>query len=273
MRMIEKIADGDSNTIRIINRQLVEKRFVLKEQLQQEMTAYSLYQLVSPFRVPIILDKNDNSLTMEFVSGQTGFDLVQNRKMKQADVTCMVADFTGSIFWKMQLLPESKIRLFNQLSFKNRITQMQSGLEQNNTLLTSLIGRFQVRKFRNFLRSLLRKPELFINQTLVHRDLHMSNLLINQLGNSVIDFEHALIGPIELEIQNALFWNDDYSIDPKLFRAEIVNNMRVPYSIKLEKELLTFYVIDQILIALKRGEMTKVRNLIRRFRRLRKILN
>ncbi len=267
MNKIETLSDGDSNSIKIINRQFVEKKFVLKEQLNQEMAAYSLFQLVSPFRVPIVIDKNNDTLTLEFIAGKTGYELSRKKNLSRQEITRNIADFSGSVFWEMQFLPQKKKRLFPLLDFKYRINQLQKVLNDNRVQLGDLIGLPVIDRFKSYLKDLLKQPELFLANTLIHRDLHMGNMLIDQSESCVIDFEHALIGPIELEIQNAILWNDGYSIDPTVFRSEIINNMRVPYSISLEKKLFTFYVIDQIVLAFKRSEFTKIKLILNQYKK------
>jgi hypothetical protein len=69
-------------------------------------------------------------------------------------------------------------------------------------------------------------------------------------------------GPIELELQNSLLWNDAWSLPVDLIRKELTANHSVPYSLQMEKQLLAVYVLDQINLALSQDDIEKVKKLI-----------
>lgn len=85
----------------------------------------------------------------------------------------------------------------------------------------------------------------------VHGDLQKQNIIVSggQLG--LIDFEHFILAPIELELCNSLFFDDGNCLDiPEIIRFLPKNTINIP----LLKLMLKFYSLKQISLGMSTKE-------------------
>jgi len=103
----------------------------------------------------------------------------------------------------------------------------------------------------------------------LHRDLHWGNLLVSKNQVEIMDFEHFLVGPLEYEFCNSLFWNDRWSLDFKMIRKEF-EKKGVYLNFYLAVKLTVVYFIEQLDIAFKNKDTNKVKLLFLKFFNFRK---
>lgn len=101
----------------------------------------------------------------------------------------------------------------------------------------------------------------------VHGDLQKQNIFLEKGKLILIDFEHFIFAPLELELANSLFFNDSNCLDAESIIPILVK--RKVISIKLLAEMLTFYSIKEL--AQGRPEVEVIGNLKKGIARLRVI--
>jgi len=97
--------------------------------------------------------------------------------------------------------------------------------------------------------------------TLVHGDLNLANIILQGQVLRLIDFEHAVEGPLELEFAPMLFWADSVSLPPKmLFQA--LSKLGCKCSRPLIRDCLILYFVNQLRLALDSHDQAKTKLLI-----------
>jgi hypothetical protein len=234
------------NEITTVCNTFVYKRYGLIEKSCNEVQALSMLSQIIPENVPRVLGSWENLCVFESVKGQNGSECGDNKLITEA-----VTDIIIGIYKGYEPLSESSPSSWNN-STKKLINEFE--LESN---VLERMG------YKNLKKSITDRLAVIVNEasdskklTLVHRDLHLGNVILKDNTCVLLDFEHAMEAPIELEFQNSLFWNDDMSLDVVLAKS-ILRSKGIYYSDELEKLLMAYYIADQFVIALKEQNFAK----------------
>ncbi|KKQ75844.1 MAG: hypothetical protein US96_C0003G0002 [Candidatus Woesebacteria bacterium GW2011_GWB1_38_5b] len=103
----------------------------------------------------------------------------------------------------------------------------------------------------NEIQALVSKAKLFP----VHGDLQKQNIFVNSNELQLIDFEHFLFAPLELDIVNSLFFNDSNCLDAKFIISQLIKEKI--FSEKMIISMLKFYAINQLAEGRKKEDVTK----------------
>lgn len=95
----------------------------------------------------------------------------------------------------------------------------------------------------------LKKVSLFP----IHGDLQKQNIVLMEGDLGLIDFEHTIIAPKELEICNSLFFDDGNCLDSQSIVSMLPMNFFDP---KMIEKMLRFYFLRQISLGLDQVEAT-----------------
>lgn len=88
----------------------------------------------------------------------------------------------------------------------------------------------------------------------VHGDLHKQNIIIKDGNLSLIDFEHFIFSPKELEVCNSLFFNDGNCLDILGICQNIPEGF---FDKKIMMAMLNFFAIKQIGFGMSKLEAEK----------------
>ena len=260
---IVDLSDGDSNKVFQVNNKYIYKEFFSKAQLSYETTGCLIFNMLSSYGVPMLLDKGDDYLVMEFVRSDSCFNLHREGRVSREEVGQKVTMFMAEVYWNYRFFNREKIKLFPHMSWEDRLYRILSHAKKNFIELSNILTSEQMKLVRQTQSDL----EILIvpikSLTFLHRDLHLDNVLVRDHGvgrdrNYFIDFEHCMEGPIEFELQNSIFWNDAWSLPVDSIRRSLQYDHDISYSLELEQRLLGLYYIDQLNLALDKHDVLKV---------------
>jgi len=178
---------------------------------------------------PNLLSENyiNNYIEINDFGDQTLFQILKNKKNNKYVIFKKII----KILNKIQLIKDKKVK-----NFKNKLYKVQ---EYNNKILfdeTKLfcdwyapkkLSKFKSikfkKKFKSEVKNLLSKLN-YKNDTFVHRDFHVSNLMYYNKKIAVIDSQDALIG------------NRAYDL------ASLIDDVRLKTSNELKEKVFKFYV-------------------------------
>ena len=178
---------------------------------------------------PNLLSENylNNYIEIQDFGDQTLFEILKNKKNNNYATFKKIV----KILNKIQLIKDKKIK-----NFKNKLYKVQ---EYKNKILldeTKLFCDWYVpktlpkvksikfnKKFKIEINNLLSKLN-YKNDTFVHRDFHVSNLMYYNKKIALIDSQDALIG------------NKAYDL------ASLIDDVRLKTSIKLKEKVFKFYL-------------------------------
>jgi len=247
---VRKLSSG-ANNVYTVNNRFVYKEFALPELCLTEATALRLMGPTAT-STPTVIGNGNQTLTTNYVDGaKEAYEMLLRGDISSQQVNALVSRF---MLEQYQLLLKGSITEASALSWKTRLREI--------VLWWNIVGKTWCAHFPNQLDVLSQGLDVIVgllprleSTALVHRDLHMSNLLLTDtrgyLDLTVIDCEHALIGPIELEFLNSRFWNDNKSLDVDAIIRILRTEYMVPFDVELEAHLMPFYIADQLLMAYK----------------------
>jgi N-acetylmuramate 1-kinase len=178
---------------------------------------------------PNLLSENylNNYIEIQDFGDQTLFEILKNKKNNNYAIFKKIV----KILNKIQLIKDKKIK-----NFKNKLYKVQ---EYKNKILfdeTKLFCDWYVpktlpkvksikfnKKFKIEIKSLLSKLN-YKNDTFVHRDFHVSNLMYHNKKIALIDSQDALIG------------NKAYDL------ASLIDDVRLKTSNELKEKVFKFYL-------------------------------
>jgi len=181
---------------------------------------------------PVLLSKNykKNFIEIQDFGDQTIFDIFKKRKINKIKIYKQIIDLLKNL----QLIKQKKIINFNNREYT--IPTYTAKILENEAKLFSewyiekKIKKLNKKKFKKsyhkVIKNLIKKINLK-NDTFVHRDFHISNLMMvkNEIG--IIDSQDALIG------------NKAYDL------ASLIDDVRFKTSQKLKNEIFSFYLKKQ----------------------------
>ncbi len=167
-----------------------------------------------------------NFIEIEDFGKQSIFKILRNKRNKVFYFKKII-----QLLNKIQKIKDRKIKNFNKENYL--IPKYSEKILYNETNLfcewyikknfTKKIGEKFVKKFKKIVRKLISKLELK-NNTFVHRDFHVSNLMMVNKKIGIIDNQDALIG------------NKAYDL------ASLIDDVRLKTSPKDKKRIFNFYI-------------------------------
>jgi len=184
--------------------------------------------------------KND-MIEISDLGEKSFYDLVISKKNKLNSYKSLI-----KLLIKMQKIKVKKIYKFEKLKIKISKYTL-SNLHKESDLffdwyLKYILRNKKISKIKKVLRSELNKVYkklIYKNNTFVHRDFHISNVMINKSKLGIIDSQDAIIG------------NPLYDV------SSVIDDVRIKLSNKLQKKLLDFYHKNS---KLKNDHIEKLKN-------------
>jgi thiamine kinase-like enzyme len=237
---------------------LIRKFFDSKKNLSREVSGLKMFQMSVPENVPILYEVGEDYLVQEYAIGPAVNSDSSIGINKHTDA---VVEGLSEIISVLIQQNSKRVQILNKMWY--------SELENLITHFRLLKSRVNLSEFQTIYSKILSDlSTIFLcypepsNVTYLHRDLHAGNIISCNDVLKLIDFEHSLVGPLELEFQNAIFWNDANSLDYKKIISAVIAKTGITYDFTLEKLLLSYYIADQVILANEMGDFSKVRELI-----------
>ncbi len=262
---IVDLTDGDSNAVYGLDQKYIYKEFFSTSQMHHETAGSIIFNLLSSFGVPLVLDKGNTYVLFEYIPSHSCFNLYHTAGMiSQEQIAQKTAAFIAEIYWNYRYFKKDKIKLFPYMSWEERFSDIHVRARSIQGQMRELMSREDFLLYRDAVSSLDSIKQQNYQLSFLHRDIHLDNILIREgaVGRDstyVIDFEHCMEGPVELELQNAIFWKDKWSVPVGLIRDLLVRKHDVPYSNRTEQDMLSVYYLDQLVIATNKKDIPKVR--------------
>tara|TARA_B100000029_G_scaffold352030_1_gene344524 strand:- start:1122 stop:2111 length:990 start_codon:yes stop_codon:yes gene_type:complete len=178
---------------------------------------------------PKLISQNysNNFIEIEDLGKETVFDFIKKKKINKLKVYNKILP----ILIKLQKIKLRKIKNFKNNFYKIPNYSKKILFEEANLFLKWYIPqvinkskRFKIKKdLKKILLNLIKKIEL-PNKTFVHRDFHVSNLMIKQNKISIID------------TQDAVYGNAAYDL------ASLIDDVRLKTTVHLKKNIYQKYL-------------------------------
>ena len=184
---------------------------------------------------PVLLSKNykENFIEIQDFGNQTIFDILKKRKTNKIKIFKQIVDLLENL----QSIKQKKITNFNNReytvpTYKPKILEDEAKLF-SEWYVEKKIKKLNQKRFKKsyykVIKNLVKKINLK-NDTFVHRDFHISNLMMVENKIGIIDSQDALIG------------NKAYDL------ASLIDDVRFKTSEKLKNKIFSYYLKKQKLI-------------------------
>ena len=181
---------------------------------------------------PVLLSKNykENFIEIQDFGSQTIFDILKKRKTNKIKIFKQIVDLLENL----QSIKQKKITNFNNReytvpTYKSKILEDEAKLF-SEWYIKKKIKKLNQKRFKKsyykVIKNLVNKINLK-NDTLVHRDFHISNLMMVENKIGIIDSQDALIG------------NKAYDL------ASLIDDVRFKTSEKLKNKIFSYYLKKQ----------------------------
>ena len=181
---------------------------------------------------PVLLSKNykENFIEIQDFGNQTIFDILKKRKTNKIKIFKQIVDLLENL----QSIKQKKITNFNNReytvpTYKPKILEDEAKLF-SEWYIEKKIKKLNQKRFKKsyykVIKNLVNKINLK-NDTLVHRDFHISNLMMVENKIGIIDSQDALIG------------NKAYDL------ASLIDDVRFKTSEKLKNKIFSYYLKKQ----------------------------
>jgi len=266
------LSDGDSNCVLNLDNKYLYKRFVTKERMHTEIAGMLLFNLLIKQDMPLLIKSGNDAFISEFMpNSRSAYDLINSGQLSVNEINVKIAAFVSRAYWEYKYFDRSKIKLFTNVSWLAKINQIIEDFENSVAKITKLGDGVIASKILGKLESARNDTAIndTKNLTVTHRDLHLDNILIGRdKGYNkfyVIDFEHTIEAPLEMEFQNSLFWNDEKSLQVENIVKIMRDEYRVNYSKEREEKLSVLYIADQVNMAITLGDNNKVSFILNKY--------
>ena len=181
---------------------------------------------------PVLLSKNykENFIEIQDFGNQTIFDILKKRKTNKIKIFKQIVDLLENL----QSIKQKKITNFNNReytvpTYKPKILEDEAKLF-SEWYIEKKIKKLNQKRFKKsyykVIKNLVKKINLK-NDTFVHRDFHISNLMMVENKIGIIDSQDALIG------------NKAYDL------ASLIDDVRFKTSEKLKNKIFSYYLKKQ----------------------------
>jgi len=181
---------------------------------------------------PVLLSKNykENFIEIQDFGNQTIFDILKKRKTNKIKIFKKIVDLLENL----QSIKQKKITNFNNReytvpTYKPKILEDEAKLF-SEWYIEKKIKKLNQKRFKKsyykVIKNLVKKINLK-NDTFVHRDFHISNLMMVENKIGIIDSQDALIG------------NKAYDL------ASLIDDVRFKTSEKLKNKIFSYYLKKQ----------------------------
>jgi hypothetical protein len=273
---VRDITDGDSNIVLNLGNKYLYKKFVQKDHMRREIGGLFLYQMLTGNDIPLLVTQGPDYYISEYVkNAHPAFMSLLNGSCCSNQVSSVVSASIAKMYWAYQAMDKSKLAYFPDLRWETRLRGIRKLVAKNQPVLRTLLPTKDIKNLLANLASIARKdryPSTCFS--LVHGDIHLDNLLIPRKVPHhyyLIDFEHCMEAPIELELCNSIFWHDEKSLAVPEITKLLKDIYNISYSLERETDMLYVYFIDQLNQAIYRSDRKKCVVLVNRFRELRKV--
>tara|TARA_B100000700_G_scaffold296395_1_gene360221 strand:- start:758 stop:1723 length:966 start_codon:yes stop_codon:yes gene_type:complete len=163
----------------------------------------------SKISAPKLLSKNwnNNFIEIEDLGKKTVFDVLKNKKISKLKIYKKAL----LVLIKLQKIKLKKIKNFNKIFYKIPKYSKKFLFEEANLFLTwyvpKVITKKKIPKIKKELKkniNILIKKIKLPNKIFVHRDFHVSNLMINNNKISLIDSQDAAYGNIAYDLASLI---------------------------------------------------------------------
>ena len=181
---------------------------------------------------PLLLSKNylKNYIEIQDFGNQTIYSLLKKKKINKIKIYKKIIDLLD----KLQSIRQKKVKNFNNKvyaipRYTSKILEEEAKLF-SKWYIQKKLKRKEHKKFKKkyhrIIKNLVKKINLK-NNTFVHRDFHISNLMMVKNKIGIIDSQDALIG------------NKAYDL------ASLIDDVRFKTSKKLKNKIFNFYIKKQ----------------------------
>ena len=150
---------------------------------------------------------NKNFIEIKDLGKKTLFDILKNKKKNNYKTYKKILIFLN----KLQKIKVKKIKNFKNKIYKIPKYKNSSLLKESNLFLEwyvpSVINKKKKIKINNKIKNIIKaliKKIIYPNDIFVHRDFHVSNLMINKQTISIIDSQDAVYGNISYDLASLI---------------------------------------------------------------------
>ena len=212
----------DKNSIYVISKKEKIKNLLIYDAINKIL-------IKNKILAPKLISENylNNYIEIQYFGDQTLYEIIKNKKNNKFKTFKKIV----KILNKMQLIQDKKIKNFKNKfykvhEYKNKILFDEAKLFCD-WYVPKMLPKVKIIKFRKKFKSEIKNllsTLNYKNDTFVHRDFHVSNLMYQNKKIAVIDSQDALIG------------NKAYDL------ASLIDDVRLKTSNKLKEKVFKFYI-------------------------------
>ena len=210
--------------------------FAKKEKFKNLLIYDAINKILNKNKIdaPKLISENFNRgfIEIEDLGTKTIFDILKKKKINKLKIYKKILP----LLIKLQNIKLKKIKNFKNKYYKIPIYSKRIIFNEANLFLEWYVPRFVNRKkrfkvkkeLRKIINSLIKKIKL-PNNTFVHRDFHVSNLMLKNNKISIIDSQDAVYGNVTYDLVSLID-------DVRLKTSKNLKKMLYQYYLKLNKK-------------------------------------
>ncbi len=239
-------------TEKILRTKIITKEVASQQLLLRELVGGTLFDLAQQGRM--VIGVENGKLIINKIKGETLSDIWDDLSSVQKNM-CL----TKIAFLLTKVREAYKLNGATLLSEVSDFLSFSNFMERNLIFISKLTSLSPPNK-RLLIRQLLELKLDAFDLTLIHGDLNLANIIQSEDQLMLIDFEHVVEAPIELELAPAAFWKDQVALPLAPFRKAL-QSVGLSLSSEHLKQSLALYFVNQLRLAKQSNDQKKIKQL------------
>ncbi len=229
------------NTVYGIADRFVYKRYIDKEKAKREVFGLTSWNKYCGNIAPKVYFQFNGKTVVQMIHKEYKYKK-NSKKLILKELASYYAEFSKTFKYHKELSDKA------YTNWNQYITNLYNNFLDDKEYISTFLTSNEILEVCPMLEDIVKIDWSCFEKFPLHRDLHWGNILKDESGIKIIDFEHTCLGPIEFEFSNSLFWNDKHSLNFDTFCTFLAKE-GITVNRQLAYKFIYAYFAEQIHIA------------------------